>query len=266
MARIGSASAQSSASAPSTSRPTRAAAQQATISAQQQLRGTYVSSNNIAPASSLLPASARPIHPLPQRGHHREHREHRGPHPLTKKEEPAPAYTPLSSTSQAKHSTYASRLKLGVTMLMQPITQSSSSSAASSSAAAFANNSITDLAALHAYGAGKRTRTQVSYAEVEQLDDPDDVVQQSGEDEFGSTAATTARGRALAQQRRSADGVSTRGSSTAITPTAALTPATPAKSWLGQAVPGNLIMVEPARKTRHIYPFAFSLLICEALH
>lgn len=194
--------------------------------------------------------SARPIHPLPQRqrGDH-----HRGPHPLTKKEDPAPAYTPLSSTSQAKYTTYPSRLKLGCTMLMQPITQSNSSSKLSG---------ITDLAALHAYGAGKRTRTQVSYAEVEQLDDPVEDVP-SGEDEFGT--ATTARGRVLAQQKRvtSTDGtntpagMSTRGTSNAnLTQAqiaAALAP--PAKSWLGQAVPGNLIMIEPARRTRHVYAF-----------
>lgn len=96
----------------------------------------------------------------------------------------------------------------------------------------------------------------VNYAEMENYDDLEES-SSSAEDEQPRSA------RVAAMNARKAAQAQTSGQSTPGT----ATPLSGGKTYLGQLPPSNLIMVEPAKKTKHVYPYVLrtrgSLLISD---
>jgi chromatin structure-remodeling complex subunit SFH1 len=186
------------------------------------------------PASVPTPQAAPPPHPI------FGHRAPPPPRPLNPKRSDPPHFAADLNARhhyQAAFTTYPSRLRLGLTSLMQPIgpggQTTSAVSTQPSQTSVFQSGSVL----------GKRQRQVVNYAEMENFDDLEDNAT-SGDDEQPRSARIAAMNARKAAQAQ-ASGQSTPGTAT---------PLGGGKTYLGQLPPSNMIMVEPAKKTRHIYP------------
>lgn len=204
------------------------------------------------------------------------------PVPVTSSRESLPPYFPIS-TSQAYMTTYPSRLKLGLTSLIQPIsssgqvisanpraitsTASRALKAESSSAAGAAGSNLTML--------GKRQRAKVDYTErlrvigrEESSEDEDGSNSDDDDDDGGDTREDMKVSRAQRAAKRSGLPISLQSS--ASTPRDSPGPGDSysskkrkeknrddigggGRTWLGQDPPGDLILVQPAQ--RHILPY-----------
>ena len=219
-------------------------------------------------SSSLNPSTVRP-QKMPQT------------HPVTLSKQPLPPYFPIS-TSQAYMTTYPSRLRLGLTNLMQPITANGAVVAASLAATAAASKDR-ENETRKAYSAtakmdsanvlGKRQRSQVNYRERVDIPEPPS----SSEDEEGDEGQGEANNEAEEDSKLSRDARAAKRSGIPATASAissrdsSAPPGSNARngderarskeqdvggggrSWLGQDPPGDLVLVQPAR--RHILPY-----------
>ena len=165
-------------------------------------------------------------------------------HVVGQDESPLPPFTPLHDTLQAGMTTYPSRVKLGTTNLMQPIP---------------IKNVKPEVLTYVQHG-GRRNRSAINYAEVENLD-PEPDMDASDLDE-AETQNLTARGRQMYLQKKQAEkeAAAAAAGSNRSTPQPQAQPEprlpkAPAKSFLGKDVPGNLVIAEPAKRARHVYPY-----------
>lgn len=194
---------------------------------------------------------------------------------LTQDEEPLGPYAAIAST-QALMSTFPSRIRLGTSTLMQPSVLSQPKEAAPRpsvvpaappQAPAPAPTPTTQAPSTPVpeippeYGLGRRARAQaVNYSESGPLDFEEDIKDQSPAPE----ANLTSRGRSLASRKDSKHQPLASTSSAILTngkdkearqqsAVQAVQKWIPPRSYLDSAPPGNLVLVEPAKRTRHIY-------------
>lgn len=191
------------------------------------------------------------------------------PLPVTTSREALPPYFPVS-TSQAYMTTYPSRLKLGLTSLIQPI--SSSGQVVSANPRAITSTASRAVQAESSTNTlGKRQRAKVDYTErlrvigrEESSEDEDDS---SEEDDDDNTQEDSKLSRAQRAAKRS--GIPVPFQSTVSTPRDSPAPDNSrskkrkdktkddigggGRTWLGQDPPGDLISVQPAK--RHILPY-----------
>ena len=174
--------------------------------------------------SSLNPARTRQVHSAP----------------LSKRPDPLPPFHPITSYGQARATTYPSRLRLGLTSLVQPLGPSGFGASAAPSTSTIL---------------GKRQRTAVNYAELENLDDGDD----DSDSDYNSSGGATPRSRILAARRAAEEKAKgTPPPSTGFDPKKL--PGS-GKTYLGQVPPSNAIVVEPAIKTRHSYLYVVCMIL-----
>ena len=165
--------------------------------------------------------------------------------PLAPPIAPNPPRPPLPTTLQALQSTYASRLRTGATLLMQPILASSST-------------------------AGTRTATRrggvVNYADPGSGDElPDAGAIDSDDSDFVATSGT----RTSARQGRSRQsvGMSVFNSTTGTTTTPHQPPPAKAEkteldqSYLGTVPPAKFVKSKWIHPTVHVYPYVSSFFI-----
>ncbi|KAI0331910.1 SNF5-domain-containing protein [Cubamyces sp. BRFM 1775] len=156
---------------------------------------------------------------------------------------PAPARQPLPTTPQALHTTYASRLKTGATLLMQPIL-------APSSVAAVASRT-------------SRRGGVINYTEPGSGDEfPDAGAIDSDDSDFIASGGTRQAVKAARLSSRAPAGSSVFHIATGMgMSTGAATPSFQSQkektgldqSYLGQVPPARFITAKPAMPTRHDY-------------
>lgn len=192
------------------------------------------------------------------------------PLPVTNSKEPLPPYFPIS-TSQAFMTTYPSRLKLGLTSLVQPISSSGHVISANpraitstASRAAQAESSSTIATTL-----GKRQRAKVDYTERLRVERPSSSSEEegsSGDDDEDDNESREDSKLSRAQRAAKRSGMPVPIMSSTSTPRDSPAPdqrkrkeknrddiGGGGRTWLGQDPPGDLILVQPAK--RHILPY-----------
>lgn len=190
------------------------------------------------------------------------------PLPVTKSREPLPPYFPIS-TSQAYMTTYPSRLRLGLTSLIQPI--SSSGQVVSANPRAITSTASRTVQAESSTNTlGKRQRAKVDYTErlrVIGREESSEDEEGTGDEDDEDTQEDARMSRAQRAAKRS--GAPLPIHSTASTPRDSPAPDASfskkrkdkskddigggGRTWLGQDPPGDLILVQPAK--RHILPY-----------
>lgn len=223
-------------------------------------------------SSSLNPSSVRP-QKSPQA------------YPVSRSKQPLPPYFPIS-TAQAYMTTYPSRLRLGLTNLMQPVSANGTvvSATAAATAAAFKEKEndarpvyVTASRADSGTNLGKRQRSQVDYRERVDIPEPPSS---SSDDEDGDEAQADAINDAEDDTKLSRAARAAKRSGMPLTTTAHASRDSPGpagqystgereraksaekdvggggRSWLGQNPPGELVLVQPAR--RHVLPYVLS--------
>ena len=178
---------------------------------------------------------------------------------ISDKPDALPPFAPITPNGVGRATTYPTRLRLGTTALMQPLP-----SAVAAAAAAFQPVYEPPPIAVTPTVLGKRNRSSVNYAEMEQQDDyvPDPLDEHASDGEFtadlsvgGGRSANRVRSLARRDERA-------RATATPPPPSASIVSAAPTamqmlqlqisggKSYLGTAPPGNAIFGEPVRRTR----------------
>lgn len=158
----------------------------------------------------------------------------RAPRPVFPSSDPVPPFYGISST-HGTYSTYASRLKLGTTSLIQPILAGSAPPATPST-----QNNAGSVGL-----SGRRSRNVVNYAELDGMNEDGD-----GEDEGDEEFTTSSRTRGTpASNRRAIPPPPVPPVEKPPIPA----PALPTRTYLGEPPPGNLVMVKPAIRTRHLH-------------
>lgn len=189
------------------------------------------------------------------------------PVPAIQSREPLPPYFPIS-TSQAYMTSYPSRLKLGLTSLVQPI----SSSGQVISANPRAINSTASRAAQVSSSTstlGKRQRAKVDYTERLRIDRPESSEEEDESSDDDENENETQEDARLSRAQRAAKRSGMPVPSSVSTPRDSPAPEHAfsrkrkeknrddigggGRTWLGQDPPGDLIMVQPAK--RHILPY-----------
>ncbi|KAI6030385.1 hypothetical protein F5J12DRAFT_902925 [Pisolithus orientalis] len=186
------------------------------------------------------------------------------PAPVPPTGPPNPPKHPLPVTLQAFHSTYASRLRTGTTLLMQPILSGTSASTSTAAAA-------TTTTALAARASTRRTG-MVNYADPGSGDEfPDAGALDSDDSDFvasGGTRTAVRQSRAAARMGAGMSngmGVFYSGNGASATTQATVGMGTTEKveldqSYLGMIPPSKFIKARPVGPTAYEYPSLDTLL------
>ncbi|SCV72277.1 BQ2448_4971 [Microbotryum intermedium] len=170
-----------------------------------------------------------------------------------------PPLTPLANpheygTRQALCTTYPARMRLGTSSLMQPSAAPTSNQNSNGSNGNNQSSSRAVSPPLSGIVLGRRTRTPVNYAEMTGFD-----LTNSGSTRPSLLASTSSsdslRANSVGPDAVGAVNLASAANNTAGTPTTTAT-AKPVvwgdgKSYLGTLPPGNLVIVQPAKMTRH---------------